>query len=1823
MSKKDNAATKEAPPKIEAPEAQKRGMSLDDLGNRAERFKDNPKATATLLIHEMKGNESPEKQADHLIALNLAVVNILSKLSKKGVDIKRDWTATDLKREVMKNAISLDVDEGAALENLDRILHETGPTSKEITDSWQDRVKAAQEASKGLTGTLGKYWKKDPVGTTAVLAAGAAGIFLGYQALKAWFSDGNTDKKSLLKKTIGAMIVLATGAYLGKDVLKSLADIGVDGADVACRVQSGTALTPDQQKRIAAAAPQLAGAIEDARKKAGVAVDAAGAAVAAAGAGNQVGGADTPTQPPAEPASKVAEKKPEAVGDDLTEKSARYTALYQGVIAIYCIDDKKFPEATKGKIRYSFELMRKVPVEKILAAYNSSKDGDKKVSFKELGIIENKDTDDAALFHTCAITSRVFEETKKIDPVAADSKKTLEDFFSHLGSDPATKMSMDIQTGIASKIKEIGISGLLHPQESAEKIFSGEMINETIEKNKDKFALHLANHYGISLEGFDKKESADFLYMVGTMYGGNYTLDQSEATLDTFLSSRSADEKVKDAAKKFVIKLKTEVLGTSGLLKKCIERYDIKRPDNKDYDEVLKRYMKPELIHFKDGFKMALLSDGIQFDQKSEHESVGQAKDITMLCLMVSILKDRSPNEGYPHYLGNLAEFARGKVKIPNIELIQPYLYTVFTFVCEEAKASAERIATETLAVSDTNRKSDKIEIVDKEGWVEFGLDSTVSGARGALQMPVDLVNIIRGKFPDSFDEETTGEDTLKMVLSLGGCVTYVPGGSQATGLVYLYGKYFFIKPLAIPIDTLHALFTKGFGTAAKTYVLGASSYVVFGATLGAIEGGMTHAGTLKGAIKGGLKGLAAPYYAPKTGLRGLIRGREAAYDLQYYRYKNISTSVRNIEESAALFKKYRTLTYSESSGTLQKGAAWLEKPMDQASKFLFNDIYKKALEKWAHRFSINYNDFWGVNPEVKGNEVAGGLRSIDLKDPAFYNGEEFLKKVERMEEVLAKIKKLKGLETMKETSFFETLKDVLHSEEITTLSAKSKRLGFDEFRTKFIKDLTTKPRIRDDLSHLKSKVKDRFSKKSPDKTPDPADTADTATPKDPAKSAETAEAASRSAKTEAAIKQAEKDLAEVSKRMKPAEDEIKTIGALKERPTGIMGEAGAIQKRLESAQKIVEEGEKAKAKLNESIKALQGLKEASAKLPNAETITKLTTELEAAEKAAQEAADESVRLFNLGQPTKEAAERSIQARNALREAREALSQATKAKSEFETATQAAEKIGAEAGVAAKGISKLGKLGTVAKMAGRGLGILGVGVGAYQAGASAYEAATTDVEGRAGVKGAEAAVWATSATVDAAAVAVMFGKGGAIAGRLSNFALPLVPITIAANTMLETKYEDTKKDYEWIQDSPQQALNNFYTSINSVSLGDAWLTGMHVDSGQERVDSKAETMHRIFKGLVAIQKDPSLLNFITSEPPSKQKDKEIEKRIGDSYSAYHEFYFRCATPSLLANYQDAQKFILDAQMFDEIMQKRDAAKMKGEEFVITGKDKAHPFSLHLSRYDVTGGIDSPQGRTPYIPSQVVAAYKESVMGEFESDPTLKTNMERMDSTYLIRLYVQAKLVLDEMKGETKGDALKIGMANLDAYLKVNRGVNIALASRQPEYHKPLMKFDQIKEHLESMGSEDNKSFLDFEKDHLPQTPALHSLYKLGEYFGYVGEPSETDLKNFFVKKSSTDHHGIYWDPSNSEWKLNEHDHLLSDHTLGKELNTNTIQSAIALMRKDPESVLRHRSDTLFLNAHDFTDEVKLMAKILEEGLAEGKKRGYSEKLSETPMKAAA
>jgi hypothetical protein len=569
--------------------------------------------------------------------------------------------------------------------------------------------------------------------------------------------------------------------------------------------------------------------------------------------------------------------------------------------------------------------------------------------------------------------------------------------------------------------------------------------------------------------------------------------------------------------------------------------------------------------------------------------------------------------------------------------------------------------------------------------------------------------------------------------------------------------------------------------------------------------------------------------------------------------------------------------------------------------------------------------------------------------------------------------------------------------------------------------------------------------------------------------------------------------------------------------------------------------------------------------------------------------------------------------------------EATKVEAEIQTALEAVGRSSKTAAETAEAIGVVSRLAQVLRYAGMAGAVVGTGFSIWETGANAYEAVTTDVQGRSGIAAGRAGMYGVEAAAGIGFTAGMLGVKGAAAALGEAVAVPLIPITYAGSKVFDTLYEGTLTEAEWGQKySYAELIHQWFSTGGSVSIGDAWVAGFHIEPEipehiEKNLAKKQETMHKIFRVLAAAGKNPALMQLIATEPPSKEKDKKIEEMIKGSYSKYHEVYFR-NQPTTISSYENAEKFIADAQLFDDLMRGREDAKKNGRESLKLG-----PVDLMNPRYEIAGDADNPQPKSVFAPWQLVEYYKQDLLNSIKEMPQIASNLEAVEPSYLFRLYVQMKRILDDEQSRQQlggmpgsAEVLKSHMALIRNFLECKQGINFNVAVLNPRLFEPKMELDEIVRRLEDLGSENLAEYRAFEQEKFDKSPAVYAMTKLGRYFGYSGDLTEEGIKEFFSEAKAS-YQGIYWDGSN--WFVQERG-MERDDKVGPSLNKESIEKMVALLLENPDDIVEHRHDSVFADSYDFSGQVATMASVLKNGYEEGEKKWGPQK-SPAPVRSPA
>ncbi|MBU0727573.1 hypothetical protein KKA95_02710, partial [Patescibacteria group bacterium] len=546
----------------------------------------------------------------------------------------------------------------------------------------------------------------------------------------------------------------------------------------------------------------------------------------------------------------------EKVGDDRVKRMA----MSQALINIYCIDVEKFDSDMRGDINQAFMVMPEKDVSAIIDAYEKRKGKRKeRVPLSELGLEAFEgEISEEALFHTCAIVSKANEQYQKVTPSALQGL-TLQEFLLKVGKDPAMEISSKVQESLAATFAGLQIQSFGDIRKNVDQLFDGKAIDEVINENKDALITSLAEKYEITeVRTFDKGKKAEFFSIIGQFYGTDTKLDLGLSSYRAMASGMSSSPEVIEAAVDLIDAVQKRA---QEVIPDCVKRYDIKR-NNEEYNEILAQHLQYDKLYFEDGLQLALLSDGINFGEISSSETVGQAKDLTMIYLILKILKRRDKTtHAHARYLSNIIDLAtQGSIDLNiniNFAPFVPYFQTIFGSLANKVKRDIADDIALAGGLSDLNDDPDMIEKIHNMEWWEFGIEAGKSGVGGGIQIPKELGMTLYKNFGDVMDSETDAIDIGKMVKALGGTIIYSQKDGQNLGLIYLAGKYYFAKPVNILWDTFEAGVTHGAATSVKTYIVGTAPFIVFGGAWGgaaaALKSGIAMDGIsiLRGTLKG------------------------------------------------------------------------------------------------------------------------------------------------------------------------------------------------------------------------------------------------------------------------------------------------------------------------------------------------------------------------------------------------------------------------------------------------------------------------------------------------------------------------------------------------------------------------------------------------------------------------------------------------------------------------------------------------------------------------------------------------------------------------------------------------------------------------------------------------------------------------------------------------------------------------------------------------------------------------------------------------------------
>ena len=1802
----------------EALSAKKTQEDLREYSKAGEMMATNENLEAADKIRTLKGSDrlpppssietdpNAARHWDKITVFSMAMGGIIAKLKKKGVSVERFRKSPHLLRSAVRiHGIQsqLTIPERVAIENLDSILGEPGETSHFLLQegTWGDIVDEGEAAVSSLA-RVKNFVRKHPAGTVGIVLAGAAGLYIFGSVFKGLWGKirgkgkekGGESNRSWFKKEVLIPVGLFLfGLLMGKNALKKLmGDMSLKDL-IGLRKKGG--MLPDKareelEKRIA----QLEKAQTLAKDTAG---KAKGAIVAGAGTVKDA-------------MSGAADAVKEEVENEQTQRIAA-EKLFVNIFFYH----KEFKDI-KGDLEWAIVNMYSKKLSKLKEVYSKYKN-EKEIPHSALGVRQGK----VSKKHLFLLVGKILEVQKQLK---LKDSENVESLFTKMIKDPVFKMHNTIHSDVLDKLKDgdiddaivaLGTSGL----------------GDKILGKRDSFLDKMDENLNLT-EGLNDKQKKAFRKLQIMLFASGKRMDgNAKSTIKAILARKNIDDVdsvVIERAEQFFDTIKNK---TKDLLPHIKTRFQIKKLGGVPIKNHLAEGLTLDNIKFSNALQLVVISDGINWSSNDKN-TVHWMKDLVLLNAIIRSLPNNMRNEYLTVLTKAIATSETMNINIPGLESLMPYLNKLKEFIVNKSVEKGHGIIQGAAYLRDTkpSEAENFAQLAKESPFMSFG-DEAVGGTIEVGTDALAAIVSILGVTPEQLGGTKTAEELLhllshKISLREDGSSMMYDLNNPTSVVVNIGWKYFVLKPKGIISEALKSVSDGDFGGAAKVWAVGSAPFV----TLGILKGGiwdrsihtLTRWGRGKAILKGAVKGFMYPAYAPylvaKTGLRAtkgiatvaiatkeyarrpfMYGGEVARWGVDKIRLRKVFYPGQNIQtmmNNGDLFSRY--LKDAPRAGLSIK-EKWDLFKTDKLSilKRLGGNFNENMALKYAGRFAKRYNDFFLFGKDG-GRLLADKIttQSISEVQAAYNRMNNFMKSYgagayDDMFKQIAELVK-KGDKGGKLIGDIETLlkgqtgMGCLLDSEATALA---KQFKTEEDFTRFL------TRMGDGKKYMEARRAGLLSKLfKPSSIDDVLKSAGNDLTKAQKKVADSISKLEEARRTGKGIKSAEKALEKAKKvedaiKNKITDLEVKKGFASTAETSHALDKAGDVLKSARSDLKGIEKKvTDTSTKLKKARKTGKGIEKAEEAFNNA--------------RKAQIDLRISISQLKRIQNIEKQIEEAKQAGKATKTIRKFLANLKKAKDAAATSLDTAQE-------SARAIQHVGKLAKFGRFMGRAVPLAFAAVSVYEAGTSAYEAFTTDVEGRAAISGGRAAMWTANAAADVAAVAVGVGAKGAagVAGRLW---IPLIPVTYAGTEIFNTIYEGTLTTSEWAQKySYDELVHQWFTTCNSVSLGDAWVTGFssfasleHDKEVDKSMAEKLNSAHKVYKYMVTAQKNPGVMSILGSSEPSKSKSSKVEAEIDKTYTKYHEYYFRHNSIERIHNYGSAQQYVAEAQLFDEIMQMRDTEKARGRTALMMGNE-----NLLSDRFEITGTASEPKAKKMFLPTVLVKKYKESMIKDMKKNmlPEAFANMESMETPYLLRLCVQIyNKMADTSKFEDDRELaqnLTNSLLGIKNFLTYKRGINFSIAIRKYDFSKPEMSLEEIVKHLENFSIANSPSYKNFEKKIADPSPGVHAVYRLAQYFGYGGNAKEKDIKQY-LNSDSASYHGVYWD--GDEWTVRERGFELDDE-VGPNLNKSTVGEMVKLLRENPDNILEHRHDTVFVDSYDYTSQVTKMANILENGYEEG------------------
>lgn len=710
-------------------------------------------------------------------------------------------------------------------------------------------------------------------------------------------------------------------------------------------------------------------------------------------------------------------------------EQARYMTTRDTLIHFYCLNEREYPEADRVEIRQAFNHLRTQPVSRVFQLWEANKNNSPHAIPQQNGTIEFPNSIQPKNIYTAVrIIGRTYEVYSRRFNIDENQNITVDAFLDRVSSDPIHEASDSIHNSLMQMVS----SGAMQ----WEQLNMNDLLS-FFERQQQAHTDSVCEKLGVNIQQLTPSEKGDFYAIAFSLYR-DARLSQSadEALQNIGTQNRSANAIA--AARELFEKTKQRTLQT--VLPGVISRFNIVNTSEAGNANILRDYLTVERLTFGQAFHLNVISANFSFEAS---EIVSDLEELTLLFVALKCLPEEQRLRYYSE-MGHLLLNADSNITLPSFERLRPYFSKLKDLALEHLNRRRQQ-ATDLLSAffGDRTDAQDGVfrERVRNADGVEFAAIGLQEGVRGGIMVAGDLYHTLVTEMGATYEDcQADGAGTIELVLRLGGALI-LPGerDGRGTGMLYLGGKYFFIKPFEIGWNTILAGWNGQDGdtslwgrtsAAAKTYVVGAAPYVVVGAALGMGRG-------WQGIAVGAARGLAAPVSIP---IRGIQAGLSA---FEMGRQAFTRGSLSNLLRNADMVDAYRQRIPRGLSGS-----EWVSREgLSQARhRVFFNDWNASRYDTSLDNFRRSYNALFGFTGE-EGLVTRAGERENFIR--SVRDAQERVRNFTNALANNADLARASNIDEMKAV-ISQVGEGALNPDEITKLLSKVDNIGFENMKRLF-----------------------------------------------------------------------------------------------------------------------------------------------------------------------------------------------------------------------------------------------------------------------------------------------------------------------------------------------------------------------------------------------------------------------------------------------------------------------------------------------------------------------------------------------------------------------------------------------------------------------------------------------------------------------------------------------------------------------------------------------------------------------------------------------------